>query len=121
MSPERLLGGPYGGAADVWALGVVLAEAALGRYPFAAAAAAGAGAGAGVNFWDLLDAVVSGPCPADALEAQAAAAAADGRPAEDDGDCFSGSGAAEGLVRAFGYNGESEAESWWGWVSDMYL
>jgi serine/threonine protein kinase len=34
MSPERQRGEPHGAAADVWGLGVTLAECALGRYPF---------------------------------------------------------------------------------------
>jgi hypothetical protein len=35
-----------------------------------------------MNFWDLLDAVVAGPCPAAALEAATAAAARDPATAE---------------------------------------
>ena len=34
MSPERLNGQPYSGAADVWALGLSLLTAALGRFPY---------------------------------------------------------------------------------------
>ena len=34
MSPERQRGESHGGASDIWALGVTLAECAIGRYPF---------------------------------------------------------------------------------------
>eukprot|EP00906_Rhabdomonas_costata_P024076 RCo034655 len=34
MSPERIRGEPYGRAADVWSLGLVVAYCALGWYPF---------------------------------------------------------------------------------------
>lgn len=34
MSPERVERAPYGRAADIWSLGVMLCECALGRYPF---------------------------------------------------------------------------------------
>jgi serine/threonine protein kinase len=67
MSPERLTGSGYSFSADVWSLGIVLAEAAVGRYPYALSPAmrsAGAGAEARtLQFWDLLDMVVEGPCP----------------------------------------------------------
>ncbi len=82
MSPERILGDAYSYNADVWSLGVVLAEAALCRYPYAPAApssahasgAATATAARSLQFWDLLDLVVSGPCPSDAVGAHLAAA-----------------------------------------------
>jgi len=62
MSPERLVGDPYSFKADMWSLGIVLAEAALGRYPFAPTAA-----GPALEFWDLLDCVLTGPCPSLAM------------------------------------------------------
>jgi mitogen-activated protein kinase kinase 3 len=34
MSPERLQGGQYTYASDIWALGISIAECLLGRYPF---------------------------------------------------------------------------------------
>ena len=34
MSPERISKAPYGFNADVWSLGLTLAECALGRYPW---------------------------------------------------------------------------------------
>lgn len=37
MAPERLANQIHGTAADVWSIGVVLLEMALGRYPFASA------------------------------------------------------------------------------------
>jgi serine/threonine protein kinase len=82
MSPERILGDAYSFNADVWSLGVVLAEAGLCRYPYAPSTAqhhggaggAGPGAGRSLQFWDLLDLVVAGPCPSDALAAHLAAA-----------------------------------------------
>ncbi|KAJ1468027.1 kinase-like domain-containing protein [Baffinella frigidus] len=59
MSPERLVGDDYAAKADVWSLGLVVAEAALGRYPYTNED------GKKVEFWDLLDLVVNGPSPAD--------------------------------------------------------
>jgi serine/threonine protein kinase len=38
MSPERVESRPYGFAADVWSLGLVLLECATGRYPYDASA-----------------------------------------------------------------------------------
>lgn len=35
MSPERIKGSQYSAAGDVWSLGLVLVELALGRFPFA--------------------------------------------------------------------------------------
>lgn len=34
LQPERLKGEPYFADTDIWALGLVLVECALGRYPF---------------------------------------------------------------------------------------
>uniref|UniRef100_A0A7S0EQY0 mitogen-activated protein kinase kinase n=1 Tax=Hanusia phi TaxID=3032 RepID=A0A7S0EQY0_9CRYP len=54
MSPERLLGEAYGYSADMWSLGLVLIEAAVGRYPLTPAEFHG-----NLQFWDLLDIVMS--------------------------------------------------------------
>jgi len=62
MSPERLLADPYSFKADVWSLGIVLAEAAVGWYPYALP-----DGGSRLEFWDLLDRVLSGPCPSKAV------------------------------------------------------
>eukprot|EP01059_Diplonema_ambulator_P000471 TRINITY_DN10399_c0_g1_i1.p1 TRINITY_DN10399_c0_g1~~TRINITY_DN10399_c0_g1_i1.p1 ORF type:complete len:384 (+),score=88.33 TRINITY_DN10399_c0_g1_i1:47-1153(+) len=35
MSPERIQGGRYSTPADIWAIGLIVAEMALGRFPFA--------------------------------------------------------------------------------------
>lgn len=37
MSPERLKGHRHGPPADIWSVGIVIAEALLGRFPFASA------------------------------------------------------------------------------------
>ena len=65
MSPERLVGDAYSYSADVWSLGIVLIEAAIGRYPFADPAL---GSSKKLEFWDLLDLVRTGECPAKVLE-----------------------------------------------------
>jgi serine/threonine protein kinase len=36
MSPERIEGRGYSSASDIWSLGIVLTELALGRYPYPA-------------------------------------------------------------------------------------
>ena len=54
MSPERLLGEAYGYSADMWSLGLVLVEAAMGRYPLTPLDFQG-----NLQFWDLLDIVMS--------------------------------------------------------------
>ena len=72
MSPERLAGECYSFSSDIWAAGLVLLEAAIGRYPFLEAGSergpGGAGQGGGgkrtsIQFWDLLYLVTHGPCP----------------------------------------------------------
>mmetsp|Transcript_49433 Transcript_49433/g.120659 ORF Transcript_49433/g.120659 Transcript_49433/m.120659 type:complete len:572 (-) Transcript_49433:479-2194(-) len=59
MSPERMVGDEYAYAADVWSAGLVVLEAAMGAYPFMAAQKVGGQ----MEFWDLLDLIVSGPTP----------------------------------------------------------
>jgi len=73
MSPERLSGDCYSFSADVWSLGMVLTEAALGRYPVTELAAATHGTtttenGPAIEFWDLHDIVKNGECPSRLLE-----------------------------------------------------
>ena len=63
MSPERIMGDDYSTKADVWSLGVVVAEAALGRYPYANED----GKRGPLEFWDLLHLVVNGVSPAETL------------------------------------------------------
>jgi len=59
MSPERLTGDAYSFSADMWSLGLVLVEAAIGCYPLTEL---GLGSGK-LEFWDLLDIVRNGECP----------------------------------------------------------
>jgi mitogen-activated protein kinase kinase 2 len=67
MSPERLSGDCYSFSADIWSLGLVLVEAALGFYPIAALASAAAPGDKAeaqpLEFWDLHDLVKNGACP----------------------------------------------------------
>uniref|UniRef100_A0A0G4HBB8 mitogen-activated protein kinase kinase n=1 Tax=Chromera velia CCMP2878 TaxID=1169474 RepID=A0A0G4HBB8_9ALVE len=51
MSPERLQGQPYRVDSDVWALGMVLFEAALGRLPFQKEGETAANFG----FWEMIE------------------------------------------------------------------
>lgn len=61
MSPERIQGRSYGFPTDIWALGLTLLEAALGRFPYLPE---GGGNGtAGPGFWDLLSQIVHKPSP----------------------------------------------------------
>ncbi|KAJ1471038.1 kinase-like domain-containing protein [Baffinella frigidus] len=55
MSPERITGDQYSFNADVWAVGVLIVEAALGRYPYLLEGMDKAR----MEFWDLLE--VAGP------------------------------------------------------------
>ena len=52
MSPERLRGEPYSFAADIWSLGIVVAELLLGSHPFADILPEGQGSEG--RFWALL-------------------------------------------------------------------
>jgi hypothetical protein len=56
MSPERLQGRPYKYPADVWAIGLVLLECALGRFPYSAALKTGV-------YLDMMQVIVNGPSP----------------------------------------------------------
>ena len=53
MSPERIKGDSYSFNADVWALGVIVVEATLGRYPYLAEVVDGIDKKT-FEFWDLL-------------------------------------------------------------------
>jgi mitogen-activated protein kinase kinase 1 len=57
MSPERISGGTYSNAADVWALGLSVIELALGEFPYKKVQ------GREMVFWDLLNVVKSQPPP----------------------------------------------------------
>lgn len=55
MSPERIGGGTYSSAADIWALGLSLVELALGEFPYKRSI----GRSREMTFWDLLQVVCS--------------------------------------------------------------
>ncbi|KAK9799825.1 hypothetical protein WJX73_006001 [Symbiochloris irregularis] len=58
MSPERLKGGSYSYASDIWSVGLVLAEGALGRFPYAVKT------GQAPDFWQLMEKITNdGPLP----------------------------------------------------------
>ena len=71
MGPERIRGEAYRANTDVWSLGLSLAEAALGRFPYSAPSGAARAAPAeaphagetGMGFWDILDQVRMGTRP----------------------------------------------------------
>jgi len=63
MSPERLTGDAYSYSADIWSLGLVLIEAAIGRYPLTELGLDTVK----LQFWDLLDLVKNGENPASVL------------------------------------------------------
>ncbi|KAF8071368.1 MKK1a [Scenedesmus sp. PABB004] len=60
MSPERIRGDTYGTGTDVWSLGLLLLEAATGRYPYPPE---GADAPGRMGFWELLECIVVEPAP----------------------------------------------------------
>eukprot|EP00307_Rebecca_sp_RCC1486_P009526 CAMPEP_0119410708 /NCGR_PEP_ID=MMETSP1335-20130426/3654_1 /TAXON_ID=259385 /ORGANISM="Chrysoculter rhomboideus, Strain RCC1486" /LENGTH=402 /DNA_ID=CAMNT_0007435277 /DNA_START=6 /DNA_END=1212 /DNA_ORIENTATION=+ len=51
MSPERILGHTYGFPADIWCVGLIALECALGEYPYKAT----------TNYFDLVRSIVDGP------------------------------------------------------------
>ena len=53
MAPERVRGGAYGFASDVWSLGLIALEAAIGTYPYPGA----------MNHFALVQMIVEGPLP----------------------------------------------------------
>lgn len=58
MSPERLLGQDYTFSSDVWSLGLIVLECALGRHPYLSTEAS-----AQTNYFELLSHVVNDPPP----------------------------------------------------------
>ncbi|KAH7287841.1 hypothetical protein KP509_32G077100 [Ceratopteris richardii] len=59
MSPERISGSTYGYDSDIWSLGLVILECALGRFPYLPP-----GHGEGwLNFYELLETIVEQPPP----------------------------------------------------------
>mmetsp|Transcript_63313 Transcript_63313/g.150051 ORF Transcript_63313/g.150051 Transcript_63313/m.150051 type:complete len:232 (-) Transcript_63313:60-755(-) len=58
MSPERIGGEKYGFRSDVWSMGLLLLEAAIGRYPYINSQTPPS-----LSFWDLLDLIVDKPAP----------------------------------------------------------
>ncbi|KAI8472359.1 MAG: kinase-like domain-containing protein [Monoraphidium minutum] len=62
MSPERIRGDAYSFNTDVWSLGMVLVEAATGRFPYPPPGEGGAPPG-GLGFWELLEYIVVEPAP----------------------------------------------------------
>ena len=53
MAPERVCGGGYGFASDVWSLGLIALESAIGAYPYPSAK----------NHFALVQMIVEGPLP----------------------------------------------------------
>jgi len=70
MSPERIKGDSYSFNADVWALGVIVVEATLGRYPYLAEVVDGIDKKK-FEFWDLLYSLddAAAPCATKKLPA----------------------------------------------------
>ena len=62
MSPERVRGESYDFSSDVWSLGLIALEAALGYYPYAGAK----------NVFDIGQMIAAGPLPTERPEVQAA-------------------------------------------------
>ena len=60
MSPERLLGENYFADIDIWSLGMVLLEAATGRYPFQEP---GQESKVELGFWQLVQFITTKPSP----------------------------------------------------------
>jgi mitogen-activated protein kinase kinase 1 len=60
MSPERLRGDPYGFASDVWSVGLIALETALGTYPFPLCR----------SYFELVKTIVEGPVPSEYPDVQ---------------------------------------------------
>jgi len=58
MSPERIQGEHYSFASDIWSVGIIALECALGSYPYPRAA----------NYFDIVTHVVHGPVPTGGLQ-----------------------------------------------------
>jgi serine/threonine protein kinase len=63
MSPERIVGDEYSYPSDVWSAGLVVLEAAMGMYPFMQVAPKPGN----LEFWDLMDLMISGPPPSEMI------------------------------------------------------
>ncbi|WIA32642.1 hypothetical protein OEZ86_003444 [Tetradesmus obliquus] len=65
MSPERIQGHSYGFNTDVWSLGLLLLECAVGRYPYPPQGEAGEQQQQQqrLGFWELLEYIVVEPAP----------------------------------------------------------
>ncbi|KXS12629.1 Pkinase-domain-containing protein [Gonapodya prolifera JEL478] len=59
MSPERIQGAPYSNRSDVWSLGIMAIELALGHHPYPSAASAGGA----VPILELIQNIVNEPPP----------------------------------------------------------
>ena len=60
MSPERVRGESYGFSSDVWSLGLIALEVAIGQYPYPGAR----------NYFDLVQTIIEGPLPTEKPEVQ---------------------------------------------------
>ncbi|EPS64762.1 hypothetical protein M569_10015 [Genlisea aurea] len=58
MSPERINADHHGYKSDVWSLGLVILECALGRFPYSSPQPGG-----WVNFYEVMEAIVETPAP----------------------------------------------------------
>ncbi|KAK1267094.1 Mitogen-activated protein kinase kinase 1 [Acorus gramineus] len=59
MSPERICGSSYDYSSDIWSLGLVILECAIGRFPYISSEQDGGWP----SFYELLNAVVGSPPP----------------------------------------------------------
>ncbi|KAK6941440.1 Protein kinase domain [Dillenia turbinata] len=59
MSPERISGSAYDYSSDIWSLGMVILECAIGRFPYIQSEDQQGGPG----FYELLEAIVESPPP----------------------------------------------------------
>ncbi|KAK3016470.1 hypothetical protein RJ639_007719 [Escallonia herrerae] len=59
MSPERISGSTYDSKSDIWSLGLVILECAIGRFPYIHSEEQQNGP----SFYELLDAIVRSPPP----------------------------------------------------------
>eukprot|EP00960_Hanusia_phi_P051805 761032-Hanusia_phi.AAC.14 len=70
MSPERMTGESYSLQSDIWSVGLVIAECALSHYPYTIEVednGAMVRKTKDLQFWDLLDLVISGQSPAEKI------------------------------------------------------
>ena len=58
MQPERVNGSTHSYDSDVWSLGLVILECALGHFPYLPPSEEG-----WLNFYELLEAIVHQPAP----------------------------------------------------------